>query len=317
MKITLFGVRGSLPTPLSQKEERAKLTQVLQLARAEWAKNPDTFSEEAFLESIPTPFDQHIGGNTTCVYLEGKAGEKLVFDMGTGIRVLGNQLAPLAFSGNPLQLNILVSHTHWDHIQGWPFFKPGYSPTTKIDFFSCIANLEERLVRQQHPENFPISLDQMMSKKEFHLWKEFESYPIGNLKVIPIHLRHPGSCVGYRVREGSKIFLFCTDVEYREEDRDALLELKPHIKGADLLVIDAQYSTEEAEKKVGWGHTSVQKAVEFAEMMEIKKVILTHHEPDHSDIEVVKIIAAEGKPSSPNAIEVVLAKEGAVFSLKD
>ncbi len=317
MKITLFGVRGSVPTPQSQKEERAKLVQILQMAKAEWKKNPDSFSEEAFLNSLPNPLDQHLGGNTTCVYVEGAKGERLIFDMGTGIRVLGNQLAPLAFGGNPLHLNILVSHTHWDHIQGWPFFKPAYSPTTHIDFYSCIPNLEERLVRQQHPENFPITLDQMMSKKAYHLWKEFESYPIGDLKVIPVHLRHPGSCVGYRVREGGKYFLFCTDVEYRDEDREALLELKPHIKGADILVIDAQYSTKEAEAKVGWGHTSVQKAIEFAELMEIKTVILTHHEPDHTDADVLKIIQEEGKPKNPAGINVILAKEGMTFTLED
>ncbi|WP_411823715.1 MBL fold metallo-hydrolase [Leptospira sp. 'Mane'] len=315
MKITLFGVRGSLPSPVGKREQQDKLLKILKQAKAEWIKNPDGFSEEKFLESLPIPLEQDLGGNTTCVYLEGDAGEKVVFDMGTGIRVLGNQLAPLAFSGQPLDINILVSHTHWDHIQGWPFFKPAYSPSTNIHFYSAIENLEERLVRQQHPENFPITFNQMASKKEFHLWKEFQSYPLGNLKVIPFGLRHPGSCLGYRVREGEKKFLFCTDVEYREEDRNQLLELKHHIVGADLLVIDAQYSTAEAEKKIGWGHTAVRQAVEFAEMMEIKSVVLTHHEPDHDDHEVVRIILDEGKPSNPKNIQIHIAREGMSFRL--
>jgi len=315
MKITLFGVRGSLPTPQTAGDERDKLKKILQLARSEWEKNPQEFSEEKFLTSLPTPLDQHLGGNTTCLYLEGNSGERLIFDMGTGVRVLGNQLAPLAFGKDPLHLNILISHTHWDHIQGWPFFKPAYSPNTSIDFYSCIPNLEERLIRQQHPENFPITLEQMMSKRKFTLWTEFESYPLGGLKVIPFQLRHPGACTGYRVREGNKVFLFCTDVEYREEDRQALLELKPKIAGADLLVIDAQYSIQEADQKVGWGHTSMRKAVEFAEMMEIKTVVLTHHEPDHKDAEVVKIASEEVSPQG--SIQVVLAKEGLCFSLND
>ncbi|MDZ4726010.1 MAG: MBL fold metallo-hydrolase [Leptospira sp.] len=315
MKITLFGVRGSLPTPVTKREYQEKLLKILKMAKEEWKKNPNSFSEEDFLHSLPLPLEQDLGGNTTCVYLEGNSGEKLIFDMGTGIRELGNILAPQAFSGKPLDLNILVSHTHWDHIQGWPFFKPGYSPSTNINFYSAISNLEERLVRQQHPENFPITLDQMASKKSFHLWNEFESYPIGDLKVIPISLRHPGSCTGYRVREGDRKFLFCTDVEYREEDREHLLNLKPHIVGSDLLVIDAQYSTAEAEKKIGWGHTAVSKAVEFAEMMEIKSVVLTHHEPDHDDHEVIRIILDEGKAKHPEKTQVMIAREGMTFRL--
>ncbi|TGN18927.1 MBL fold metallo-hydrolase [Leptospira idonii] len=315
MKITLFGVRGSLPTPVSKKEQQEKMLKVLKMAKEEWTKDPKGFSEEKFLESLPMPLHQDLGGNTTCVYLEGDAGEKIIFDMGTGMRILGNQLAPLAFSGEEMDINVLVSHTHWDHIQGWPFFKPAYSPTTNIHFYSAIENLEERLIRQQHPENFPITLHQMASKKHFHLWKEFESYPIGNLKVIPFGLRHPGSCTGYRVREGSKYFLFCTDVEYREEDRAHLMQLKPHIAGADLIVIDAQYSTAEAEKKIGWGHTAVGKAVEFAEMMEIKSVVLTHHEPDHDDHEVIRIILDEGKATQPEKTKIHIAHEGQSFIL--
>ncbi|GBF50856.1 metal-dependent hydrolase [Leptospira ryugenii] len=314
MKITLFGVRGSLPTPITKREYQDKLKKILKMAKAEWQKNKD-FSEDDFIHSLPMPLAQDLGGNTTCVYLEGEAGERIIFDMGTGIRELGNTLAPLAFSGQALDLNILVSHTHWDHIQGWPFFKPGYSPSTNIQFYSCIPNLEERLVRQQHPENFPITLDQMASKKTFHLWKEFESYSIGELKIIPISLRHPGSCTGYRVREGNRKFLFCTDVEYREEDREYLLSLKPHIEGADLIVIDAQYSTAEAEKKVGWGHTAVGKAVEFAEMMDIRSVVLTHHEPDHDDQEVIRIILEEGKVVDTSKTQVTVAREGMTFLL--
>ncbi|MDF3820433.1 MBL fold metallo-hydrolase [Leptospira sp. 96542] len=315
MKITLFGVRGSLPTPVAKAEQREKTLKILKMAREEWKKDPEHFSEESFLDHLTIPYSQDLGGNTTCVYLEGEDGENLIFDMGTGLRVLGNQLAAEAFSGKEMDFHILVSHTHWDHIQGWPFFKPGYSPSCNIHFYSCIENLEERLIRQQHPENFPITLSQMASKKHFHLWKEFQSYALGNLKIIPFGLRHPGSCTGYRVREGNRIFLFCTDVEYREEDREHLMKLKPQIAGADLLVIDAQYSTAEAEKKIGWGHTAVSKAVEFAEMMEIKSVVLTHHEPDHSDGEIVKIILEEAKVAKPGGMQIHIAHEGQTFVL--
>ncbi|MCZ8343678.1 MAG: MBL fold metallo-hydrolase [Leptospira sp.] len=313
MKITLFGVRGSLATPTPKADQKEKQLKILKMAREEWAKNPETFSEEDFLANLPIPLSQDLGGNTTCVYLEGDNGEKLIFDMGTGIRVLGNQLAPLAFSGEELELNILVSHTHWDHIQGWPFFKPAYSPSCKINFYSAIPNLEERMVRQQHPENFPITFDQMASKKSFHLWKEFDSYMLGGLKIIPFGLRHPGSCTGYRVKEGDKVFLFCTDVEYREEDREHLLKLKPQIAGADLIIIDAQYSSAEAEKKIGWGHTAVGKAVDFAEMMEIRSVVLTHHEPDHTDNEIVKIILDESKILKHDRMQIHIAHEGQKF----
>ncbi|MCW7506798.1 MBL fold metallo-hydrolase [Leptospira levettii] len=315
MKITLFGVRGSLPTPISKQEQREKTLKILHLAKEEWKKDPNGFSEEEFLNHLPIPLSQDLGGNTTCVFIEGDGGERVILDMGTGLRVLGNQLAPEAFSGKEMDIHILVSHTHWDHIQGWPFFKPGYSPSVNIHFYSCIPNLEERLERQQHPENFPVTFQQMASKKHFHLWKEFESYMLGGLKIIPFGLRHPGSCTGYRIREGNKIFLFCTDVEYREEDREHLLRMKPQIAGADLIIIDAQYSTSEAEKKIGWGHTAVSKAVEFAEMMEIRSVVLTHHEPDHTDHEVARIILDEARLLKPGGMQVHIAHEGQKFIL--
>lgn len=313
MKIKLYGVRGSLPTPLSGREYEDKLAKILDSAHKEFQIKNGTFSVMEFLKDLDPSLLRPVGGNTTCVYVESQNGTKLVIDCGSGMRQLGNDLLASGIAkGGKVQ--ILVTHTHWDHIQGWPFFKPGYIPSVEVDFYSTISNLKERFDRQQNPENFPITLDEMMSKKTFTLLKRQKTAQIGDFKVTPFLLKHPGSCTGYHIEENGKSFLFCTDVEVREEDLEDFAKLRQEIGKPDMLIIDAQYSSEEAEKKIGWGHTSGKLAIKCGEVLGVKTLVLTHHEPDHTDEEILRMFNQE--KGSTQIQEIILAKESDSFLLE-
>lgn len=308
MVIQFFGVRGSCPTPISNQEYTDKVLEVIQNT-IHLIQKDSIIDLNTIYERLPFHCKKVLGGNTTCLYIQSQDNQHFIFDMGTGIRQLGNQLARQAFSKEGIELHIFMTHTHWDHIQGWPFFKPAYSPYTKIHFYSTIQNLEERLNRQQLEENFPVTLGNMPSLKKFNTLEEFQEVVLGEVKFLPFYLKHPGSCTGYRIHSGKNSIVFATDVEFRKEDFPYIMDLKKKLGNIDVLIIDAQYSFEEAEQKVGWGHTCVQIAVEVAEILEVKKVILTHYEPDHTDKKIYEIIQEDLKNKS-HSVEIIPAWEG-------
>ncbi len=309
MEFEFYGVRGSCPTPMSQSEYKTKVENII-LHTLEVCKN--NLDPAVIYSELPIHLRENVGGNTTCLYIRSRTGTHCIFDMGTGIRELGNRLAREAFSDRGLDLSIFMTHTHWDHIQGWPFFKPAYSPRCKIDFYSCIPNLEERLDRQQWNENFPLGLSLMGSQKSFYLLKEWEEISIGDLHITPFYLKHPGSCTGYKIREGNDTVVFATDVEFRPEDWDAIRSWGSELGEVGVLIIDAQYSAEEADQKIGWGHTSVKMAVEVATQIRAKRVYLTHFEPDHSDESIYRILQEE-VGGMDLELTVIPAREGLKF----
>ena len=317
MEIKLYGVRGSLPTPLSPDLYKLAISNVLERAYSEWKQNSENFSVQKFLENCHISESSLIGGHTTCVYVESASGDKVILDCGTGIRSLGNDLLKGGITDDKKNLNILITHTHWDHIQGWPFFKLGYVPGVNINFHSTIANLKERMDRQQHQENFPITFDQMLSTKSFFLEEMNVPFQIGDFEITPFALKHPGACSGYRIKEKDKVFLFCTDVEIVEDDCEYIDKLKVVTMNADLLIMDAQYNIEEAKAKAGWGHTSGYMVIKSAMKFNVKKVALTHHEPDHTDATIYSLMdEAKRQFSKKDKLpEIVLATEGMTFQL--
>ncbi|NCN08656.1 MAG: MBL fold metallo-hydrolase [Leptospira sp.] len=308
MEINFYGVRGSCPTPITAREYKEKVMLILDKASQEWSDTKKKITSEEIYNSLSPTLKRNIGGNTTCLDFISSNGNHFIFDMGTGIRELGNSLAGKAFTEG-LDLSIFMTHTHWDHIQGWPFFKPAYSPKVNINFYSCIKNLQERLERQQWDENFPITLSAMASQKNFHYLEEHQAIQVKDYTLTPFPLMHPGSCTGYQISNGKKSVLFCTDVELRENQLETIQKWNQNSAKCEILIIDAQYSTEESEKKIGWGHTSVSMAVKAAEALGVKKVVLTHFEPDHTDEVAMQIIEDEIKGYEHN-VEIIIAYEG-------
>jgi phosphoribosyl 1,2-cyclic phosphodiesterase len=247
MKVTFYGTRGSTPVP-----------------------------EQDFVR---------VGGNTPCILLTSDNGRVSIFDAGTGIRKLGNDL--LARSHEQYDnIFIALSHTHWDHIQGFPFFEPAYDPDRQ--FTIAIGgrdrearNLEDIFSTQMQREYFPVPLEKMGAKMRFFA-PDTPQYttPITGNKVITLKHNHPGVAYSYRVEGETSVFVYCTDVEHVDGIDRNIVTLA---RNADLLVHDAQYTPEELKHKRGWGHSSWEQAVEVAEQAGAKRLALFHHDPDHND----------------------------------
>lgn len=316
MIIKLYGVRGSLPAPLLNRDLRSRLREILRLAVEYQLNSVDRI--DPFLDDLPDYLSFTTGGDTTCITVR-RNEELFIVDAGTGLRVLGDELLPGPAGQGKAVIHMFFTHTHWDHIQGLPFFKPLYIPGNEIHFYSPLPDLEERLAYQTDERFFPMPFHRTASKKFFHrLDGELEIRPGFLIDTYP--LKHPGGAFAYRFREAGRKFVFATDVEFTGND---LLDRDDHLnffRGADLLILDAQYTLDESFMKIDWGHTSYSMAVNCAVHWKVKNLVLTHHEPAYNDRRVYE--------NYENAIEhrrilkqdrprIYLAREGTVYHVGD
>jgi phosphoribosyl 1,2-cyclic phosphodiesterase len=229
------------------------------------------------------------GGNTSCVLVTFDSGQKAILDAGSGLRKLGEELlaAPLEQSSLP----IILSHTHWDHIQGFPFFGPAYVDSFTIDIFlSSIhrpdRNLQQVFSNQMGFEYFPVGLQKLRAQLRFQQPHQESATTEWGVRVTACPLNHPGQSYGYRFEQQGKILVYCTDVEHGEDIDAKVVELA---RNADLLIHDAQYTPEELPRHRGWGHSSWQQAITVARLGNVKKLALFHHDPRHDDAFLAKV----------------------------
>jgi phosphoribosyl 1,2-cyclic phosphodiesterase len=268
----------------------------------------------------PGPATTRVGGNTTCVSVR-KAGESttLVLDGGTGIRVLGEAM----LADGPVRAELLLSHTHWDHIQGLPFFAPLYRPDSVLRVWAAgiTALHHERTLRTQMDETvFPVSLQRVAAAVSFSTMAPELPAIIGDtgIEATAFAARHPGGAVAYRLEsEGAGSIVFAPDNELSGpvENADYVAwrsEFARRVRGARLLVHDATYTAEEYERQRGWGHTSQEDAVRFAVECEVQQLALFHHHPDRDDETLYsqRDACAALARSLGSSLEVVLAVEG-------
>ncbi len=311
MEIKLWGVRGSLPTPLHTDDLRGRLVEAIEAGRADPGLDP-----QEIIQRLPLHINRVIGGETTCVEVRfGK--DQLIIDMGTGARRLGYDMMARGHKGD---VHILITHTHWDHIQGWPFFVPGFVPGNTVHFYSCHDHTRERFIHQQHPNFFPVTFEEMRSTREFHEYKPGEPFQVGPFQIDTRGLKHPGGSTAYRIRTNGRTFIFATDTEFFGPDLPKdVRDYMSFFGGVDLLIMDAQYSLLEAEQRVGWGHTAMKVAVGCALEWNVKKLVLTHHEPAHND-EKIRALYEETRAHlesirGQRTLEIELATQDAVFAL--
>jgi phosphoribosyl 1,2-cyclic phosphodiesterase/anti-anti-sigma regulatory factor len=264
--------------------------------------------------SIPTPEADKLkyGGNTSCYQLivDG-VKEAFIFDAGTGIRQLGKELVREKVEN----YHLFISHIHWDHIQGLPFFLPLYLEDNTFFFYGALkvdAKLKDSLRGQMDSFYFPVKLDELRANMIFTEVIE-ETLLISGVKITVRYQNHPGGSLGFRIEKGGKSIAYCTDAELVDEDKIPK-SLSDLAMGADLLVIDAMYDEEDYKKyKKGWGHASWQRVVRFAKELEVKKLYLTHHDPEVSDEELERRLE-EGRKIFPN---IFLAREGEIVELEE
>jgi len=279
MKIHFWGVRGSIATPLTNSELNSKIRIALQKAIEVGLSDISKVPE--FVEGLPWHIGRTVGGDTSCVEVEA-GGELLILDAGTGIRTLGLDLTR-RHSSNSLSAHIILSHTHWDHICGFPFFVPAYIPGNKITFYGSHGMLESRIRRQQDSEYFPVSLDAMAADIQFVQLEKQGRFNIGEVEIGTFPLNHPGGCFAYRISHNGKTVVYATDSEYQDLAQSGMQSCFRFFRGADLLIFDAQYTMIESVDKENWGHSTAFVGIDIALEAGIKTLVFTHHEPTYND----------------------------------
>jgi len=245
--------------------------------------------------SLPTPGWQtrRYGGNTACIEVIVD-GVRYICDGGTGIRELGNALVKEA--DGPIKAHMFFSHPHWDHIQGFPFFRPLYDPEINLKIVGPKQrNIDVRslFAGQMGPIYFPIPFSVVSATMAFDHLSE-DTIDVGDVTLHTIGVKHPSNVVGYRIEAGGKSICFIPDDElegdmYEVEDgwRQRLVEF---IHGADLLIHDSMYTEEEYPSRLGWGHSTFSQSLRLAEEGEVKKLLFFHHDPERSDDEIDEIV---------------------------
>nr|MBF0221789.1 MBL fold metallo-hydrolase [Desulfobulbaceae bacterium] len=290
--------------------------------------------------SIPCPGPQttEYGGNTACIELRFDEIDRLIIiDAGSGIRELGNFIMANDLPKGPIDIDLFLSHTHWDHIMGFPFFVPLYLPTTTVRVHGPVTHeadtLEKIVGGQMTYRYFPVRDAELAANLQYFHLKEGE-FDLGDgIKLTTKYLNHPILCLGYRFEYKGKSFctaydtepytnIFCSDPEDPSYDEAMAVEgelvvaeqnkvLQDFVTGADFLIFDTQYTQEEYEgSKVGWGHSPMEFAVQLAARSQVKKMALFHHEPMRTDKQLDALTAKHCSPGNDGGTEIFFAKEG-------
>lgn len=277
----------------------------------------------------PGPSTVEYGGNTSCIEIRAK-GELIILDAGTGLRLLGRQLVG-EFKDQPLNLTILLTHTHWDHIQGLPFFQPVYQPQNRVrilGYEGARHGLGSVLSSQMENPFFPITLRELPANLQIEELKEMK-FNVGRVRVEACFANHPGICVGYRLFTGEASIAYFPDNEphYVAEGLDPKAateyvqtqerKLVSFLRGVDILIMDTQYDCEEYKTHIGWGHACLDDVVSLALKAEAKKLFLFHHDPDHDDAKVTSMVehARQLVKAQNGKLQVDAAREGLVVDL--
>lgn len=251
--------------------------------------------------STPTPQAENLryGGNTPCVEVRSDTGALLIVDCGSGLRMLGKALLE-EFGDRPIHAHVLISHYHWDHIQGIPFFLPLYHETNEFHFHSFElpqASVEEALQGQMVDPYFPVEMNAMVAVRKFSKLTD-APLQIHDLTIQSRRVNHPQGCLSFRIENNGKAVIYATDNE--PGDPATSRNIRELARGADLLIYDSQYSPDQLRKeKKGWGHSSWEEGVRICQEAGVKELILFHHDPESSD-EVVDRIQEKARATFAN-----------------
>jgi phosphoribosyl 1,2-cyclic phosphodiesterase len=279
MRIHFWGVRGSIAAPLTNSALISKIESVLRKAVEVGFSDMSKVAE--FVKDMPWHIHRTAGGDTSCVELEA-GGMLLILDAGTGIRPLGVELMRRC-SPNSINAHILLSHTHWDHICGFPFFAPAYVPGNSITLYGPQSMLEHRFRLQQESQFFPVPIDAMAADIQFVPLEKQGRFNIGEVEIETFPLDHPGGCLAYRVSHNGTAILYATDSEYQDLTQSAMQPYLDFFRGGDVLIFDAQYTTLESIEKQDWGHSTALVGIEIALRAGVKNLVFTHHDPTSDD----------------------------------
>lgn len=319
IRIHFWGASGSIPTCLPVNELEEKITQALFLAKE--AHITDYEEANKFVKGLPFFVRGTYYGNSSCVEVILPEGETILLDAGSGLRLAGLDIVKRpGFASSSKTIHLFLSHLHWDHIQGFPFFPPAYIPGATVRIYGFHNDLEASFQVQQQPVNFPVPLNALPARLEFITLQPEEKVRIGSLEVVGRPQNHPGSSYAFQLNAHGKRIVYATDAEYQKEELDHPKPIIDFFQKADLVIFDAQYTlVENIMDKMHWGHSNALIGIEFATEAQVKKIVFTHHEPANNDSfkEAVLSKALDYAqlylPSNP--LEILLAYDGLVIDL--
>jgi anti-anti-sigma factor len=319
LRLHFWGTRGSLPAPLHEREVHAKIRDALVAARGQTLETEAAI--DAFIDSrLPFSVSGTFGGNTSCVEIVTGGDEYVICDLGTGVREFGNRVMNEHDPTAKRCFNVFLSHLHWDHIMGFPFFRPAYIPGNLIRIHSCHAALSEAMHKQQSDPCFPVDFRALPATIEFVALEPGRTYEIAGLSVASIKQFHAGDSYGYRFSRGDKTIIYSTDCEHKYSNLDQSYPFIAFYRNADVLIFDAMYSLADAiSVKEDWGHSSNVVAVELAQAARVKRLVLFHHEPAYDDHMIEEVFAEtvrfEEISRPGHKVEVISAYDGLELEL--
>jgi phosphoribosyl 1,2-cyclic phosphodiesterase len=318
MQIRFWGTRGSLPAPLTAATIREKIAAALTAAQNVKLETPAAIDE--FIAQLPFSVSGTFGGDSSCVEIIDGEDNHVICDLGSGARRYGGEMLRRYGPKQPQTYHVFMSHLHWDHIMGFPFFTPAFIPGNRILIHSCHPGVEAAFRRQHGAPSFPVEFNQLPANIEFVLLQPGVTADIAGYKVTPLLQRHAGDSYGYRFEKMGRCVVYSTDSEHRTEQSAETEAFAAFFRNADLVIFDAMYSLADAVSvKEDWGHSSNIIGVELCQLAGAKRLCLFHHEPVFGDAQLEDIlrqtrrleeITREGAP-----LEIITAWDGLVVDL--
>jgi len=289
-RVHFWGTRGSLPVALTAREVRDKVSAAVRGASGR------TFASERelddYIDGLGMPVWGTYGGHTSCVEIETGGPDYVLCDLGSGARPFAQQAIARHGPGTPQTYHIFMSHVHWDHIMGFPFFIPAYIPGNHIRIYGGHPDLEAAFRRQHGAPSFPVDFAGLGATIEFVQLRPGIEHDIAGISVRLLLQRHAGDSFGYRFTSGGRSVVYTTDSEHKLVDATETERFIEFFRDADVVIFDAMYSLAEAiSVKADWGHSSNIVGVELCHLANVRQLCLFHHEPALGDAEISRVLA--------------------------
>lgn len=290
MRVRFWGTRGSLPVSITAEDIKGKIVEALLAAAGRNLKS--RADVEAFVaRDLPFAISHTYGGNSSCVELDIGTEDHVLCDLGTGARSFGLHVLARKGPRTPCTFHVFMSHLHWDHIMGFPYFPHAYVAGNRIVIYGCHAGMEEAFRQQHAAPCFPVDFTRLSASIEFVRLEPGRRVRLAGLDVTPKLQLHSGDSYGYRFEHGGKAVVYSTDSEHKTDDAGATRDVVEFFRNADLVIFDAMYSlADTVSVKEDWGHSSNVVGVELCQLARAKHLCLYHHEPVYNDLKIASVL---------------------------